>query len=68
MSTPVTFFCRNPKHRGHPAIISNAITIHEGAWAFCPLGAVDEHAWERIESTNLESLRHTRPHEERATA
>ncbi len=49
MSTPVTFFCRNPKHRGHPAIISNAITIHEGAWAFCPLGAVDEHAWERIE-------------------
>lgn len=68
MSVPVAFFCRNPKHRGHPAIISNEVTVHEGVWAFCPTGAADEHVWERTEPTNLDTLRHPLPHEERATA
>jgi hypothetical protein len=68
MSAPIAFFCRNPKHRRHPDIISNAITINEGQWAFCPLGAIDEHLWERTQPTNLESLMHPLAREERATA
>ena len=68
MSAAVAFFCRNPKHRGHPDIISNAITINEGEWAFCPIGAVDEHLWERIQSTNVDALKHPLPREERVTA
>jgi hypothetical protein len=68
MSVPVHFFCRNPKHRGHPDIISNAITINEGEWAFCPAGAVDEHVWERTQSANLDALRHPLAREERVSA
>jgi hypothetical protein len=68
MSAPVHFFCRNPKHRGHPDILSNAITINEGEWAFCPAGAVDEHVWERTQSANLDALRHPLAREERVSA
>jgi hypothetical protein len=68
MSAPVHFFCRNPKHRGHPDIISNAITVNEGEWAFCPAGAVDEHVWERTQSANLDALRHPLAREERVSA
>jgi hypothetical protein len=68
MSVPVAFFCRNPKHRSHPDIISNAITIKEGQWAFCPLGAVDEHLWEHTQSTNLDALREPLARGERVTA
>jgi hypothetical protein len=68
MSAPVAFFCRNPKHRSHPDIISNAITINEGERAFCPFGAVDEHLWERIQSANVDALKHPLAREERVTA
>lgn len=68
MSAPVAFACRNPKHRGHPDVISNAITINEGQWAFCPIGAIDEHIWERTESASLDTLRRPLVREERVTA
>jgi len=68
MSASVAFFCRNPKHRRNPDIISNAITINQGEWAFCPNGAIDEHVWERTQTTNLDALKHPLAHEERVTA
>lgn len=65
MSVPVAFVCRNPKHRGHADVISNAVTINEGEWAFCPIGAADEHVWERTQSANLDTLRHPLAQEDR---
>jgi hypothetical protein len=68
MSAPVAFLCRNPQHRGHPDIISNEVTTNEGESAFCPLGAVDEHVWERTRATSLEALRRPLVHRERVMA
>lgn len=68
MSAPVAFICRNPRHRGHPDVISNAVTINNGEWAFCPSGAADEHLWERTPSASLDTVRHPLPHEARVTA
>lgn len=37
-----------------------AVTIHEGAWAFCVAGGEDHHRWQTIEPTSVEQLRAVR--------
>lgn len=33
-----------------------ALTIIKGEWAFCPAGAADGHAWDRVAPTSLVDL------------
>jgi hypothetical protein len=33
------------------------VTIYEGAWAYCPVGASSEHLWEAIEPVSLSDLK-----------
>ena len=68
MSASIAFLCRNPQHRAHPDIISSEVTINEGERAVCPLGAADEHVWERIQATSLDPVRHRLVHGERVMA
>jgi hypothetical protein len=68
MSASIAFLCRNPQHRAHPDIISSEVTINEGERAVCPLGAVDEHVWERTQPTSLDAVRQRLVHGQRAMA
>jgi hypothetical protein len=68
MNGQTTFVCRNPQHRGHPDIIANEITINEGESAFCPLGAADEHVWERMQAPSLDTVSHRLVQAERVMA
>ena len=36
---------------------ASPVTIHEGAWAYCPAGARDEHEWEAISPVSLTDLK-----------
>jgi hypothetical protein len=33
------------------------VTIHDGAWAYCPAGARTEHEWEEIDPVSLADLK-----------
>lgn len=33
------------------------VTIYEGAWAYCPVGADSEHVWEAIDPVSLSDLK-----------
>jgi len=35
----------------------NPVTIYEGAWAYCPAGAMTEHVWEAIKPVSLTDLK-----------
>ena len=46
--------------------VGSPVTIHDGAWAYCPAGARTEHEWEPIEAvtlTNLKLVGFARPRE-----
>jgi hypothetical protein len=43
------------RHGGEAA--GSPVTIHEGAWAYCPAGAHAEHEWEPIEPVTLADLK-----------
>ena len=48
--TPLIYFrCRNSEHQPAAPLSSaqpgSPITWHDGRWAYCPLGAADEHDW-----------------------
>lgn len=47
--TPLIYFrCRNSEHQlaKEPGTQPGSpITWHEGRWAYCPVGAADEHDW-----------------------
>ena len=60
MSAPISWVCKadHPLHeqKAYPPVL----TINEGAWAFCPQGANDEHRWYFVEPTAIERLRYLR--------
>jgi hypothetical protein len=57
----VRFVCRSSVHseasRNPTEAVRSPVTIHEGAWAYCPGGAGVEHEWEAIEPVTLADLR-----------
>ncbi|MDP9282399.1 MAG: hypothetical protein M3P38_09920 [Chloroflexota bacterium] len=34
-----------------------SVTLEQGSWAYCALGAISEHRWTRIDPTAVEALR-----------
>lgn len=60
-SNLVRFICRAKLHvdasRNATVAVGSPVTIHEGAWAYCPAGARSEHAWESIEPVTLSDLK-----------
>ena len=38
-------------------VAGSQVTIHEGAWAYCPAGSRTDHAWKAIEPVTLTDLR-----------
>ena len=57
----VRFVCRAEAHvaASRPATLAagNPVTIHEGAWAYCPAGSGTDHVWEAVEPVTLADLR-----------
>ena len=57
----VRYVCRAPTHlaasRNATVAVSSPVTIHEGAWAYCPAGSRIEHAWQAIEPVTLADLK-----------
>jgi hypothetical protein len=57
----VRFVCRAKAHadasRSATALVGSPVTIHDGAWAYCPDGARTEHEWEAIEPVTLSDLK-----------
>jgi hypothetical protein len=37
--------------------VGSPVTIHNGAWAYCPAGARTEHEWDAIEPVTLTNLK-----------
>jgi hypothetical protein len=60
-SNLVRFICRAKSHvdasRNATVAVGSPVTIHEGAWAYCPAGARSEHEWEAIEPVTLSDLK-----------
>jgi hypothetical protein len=60
-SNLVRFICRAKSHvdasRAATVAVGSPVTIHEGAWAYCPAGARSEHQWEAIEPVTLSDLK-----------
>ena len=60
-SNLVRFVCRAKVHveasRNATAPVGSPVTIHDGAWAYCPAGARTEHEWEAIEPVTLSDLK-----------
>jgi hypothetical protein len=60
-SNLVRFTCRAKVHvdasRNATVAAGSPVTIHEGAWAYCPAGARSEHVWEAIEPVTLSDLK-----------
>ena len=59
----VRFICRSGVHleasRTQTEAVRSPVTIHDGAWAYCPDGAGVEHEWEAIDPVTLADLRLT---------
>jgi hypothetical protein len=57
----VRYVCRAKVHvdgsRDATEAVGSPVTIHDGAWAYCPGGAGTEHLWEAIEPVTLADLR-----------
>jgi hypothetical protein len=57
----VQFVCRAKAHvdasRNPTEAVGSPVTIHEGAWAYCPGGARTDHEWEAIEPVTLSDLK-----------
>ena len=57
----VRFVCRAQAHMGasrNTAVAAGSpVTIHEGAWAYCPAGSRIDHVWEAIEPVTLAGLK-----------
>ena len=69
-SNLVRFVCRAKVHvdasRNATVAVGSPVTIHDGAWAYCPAGARTEHEWDAIEPvtlTNLKLMEVVRPRE-----
>jgi hypothetical protein len=58
-SNLVEYVCRAKVHvaASGPAVSASPVTIHEGAWAYCPAGAREAHQWEAIEPVSLTYLK-----------
>ena len=57
----VRFVCRAKVHvdasRNPTEVVGSPVTIHEGAWAYCPAGTQAGHEWEAIEPVTLTGLK-----------
>jgi hypothetical protein len=57
----VRYVCRAQVHvdasRNATVAAGSPVTIHEGAWAYCPAGARTEHEWEAIAPVTLADLK-----------
>jgi hypothetical protein len=57
----VRYACRAKAHvaasRSADDAAGSPVTIHEGAWAYCPGGAHTDHEWEPIEPVTLTDLK-----------
>jgi len=64
-SNLVRFVCRAKGHvEATPDEMVDAgspVTIHDGAWAYCPAGARTEHDWEEVEPVSLAELKLIKP-------
>jgi len=60
-SNLVRYVCRAKVHidasRNATVAAGSPVTIHDGAWAYCPAGARTEHEWEPIEPVTLTDLK-----------
>lgn len=60
-SNLVRFVCRAKAHvdasRNATVAVGSPVTIHDGAWAYCPAGARTDHEWEAIEPVTLTDLK-----------
>jgi len=60
-SNLVRFVCRAKGHvdatPDATVDVGSPVTIHDGAWAYCPAGARSEHEWEEIEAVSLTELK-----------
>jgi hypothetical protein len=53
MAALIEFVCT----AAHERRSDPSITVEQRAWAYCPWGASDQHAWTRIDPTAVETLR-----------
>lgn len=57
----VRYICRAQAHlaasRNASVAVGSPVTIHEGAWAYCPAGSRIEHEWQAIEPVSLADLK-----------
>ena len=57
----VRFVCRSSVHseasRNPTEAVRSPVTIHDGAWAYCPAGTQTEHEWKAIVPVSLADLR-----------
>jgi hypothetical protein len=55
MNASIRSVCVRPQHRAFGSD-PRTITVHDGAWAYCPDGAEGEHEWRTIEPIDLDEL------------
>ena len=55
------FVCRATTHLdaspNATLAVGSPVTIHKGAWAYCPAGARSDHEWDAIEPVTLGNLK-----------
>jgi hypothetical protein len=60
-SNLVRFVCRAKVHveasRNATVAVGSPVTIHDGAWSYCPAGARTDHEWEAVEPVTLSDLK-----------
>jgi hypothetical protein len=60
-SNLVRFVCRAKIHveasRNATVAVGSPVTIHDGAWSYCPAGARTDHEWEAVEPVTLGDLK-----------
>ena len=58
-SNLVEYVCRAKVHvdASRSSVPASPVTIHEGAWAYCPAGEREAHEWEAIEPVSLTDLK-----------
>jgi hypothetical protein len=55
--TLIVYRCNEPRHQirvSEPR--ASPITVVEGNWAYCPMGAPDMHTWERVKPVSLAEI------------
>jgi hypothetical protein len=55
MNDQIEYFCTLPEHQG--AEPSDAVTMHEDRWAYCPSGARDAHDWRATGGMSLDDTK-----------